>query len=289
MKKRTLALIGASSLLFAAGQASAGLVVTQTADGDLLVDEILGAGITAGPATYTGAAVASGTFTGGLSAGLSMDAGIILTSGDVNLAPGPNDQDGATGDNGLAGDADLDALIPGFETFDATILEFEFESAGGDLFFNFQFASEEYNEYVDSSFNDVFGLFVDGINIAIAPDGNAVSINNVNCGNPYNPAHGEDNCDFYNNNDLNDGGPFFDIQYDGFTDLFTASFIGLSAGTHTMKFAIADAGDHVLDSAIFIQAGSFDDKPTDLPEPGTLALLGLGLIGMGMARRRKIA
>lgn len=286
MKNKTLALISASSLLFAAGQASAGLVVTTTDSEATLVGEILGSGITVvgGSENYVGTTTSSGTFTGGLSAGLGFDAGIILTSGDANLAPGPNDQDGATGFNGLPGDAMLDALIPQ-STFDATILEFDFTSTGGDLFFTFQFASEEYNEFANTTFNDVFALFVDGVNVAIAPDGNAVSINNVNCGNPYIGAG--PNCAYFSNNDLQDGGPFFDIQYDGFTSAFTAEALGLAAGAHTMKFAIADAGDSALDSAIFIKAGSFSDEPVDIPEPGTLALLGLGLVGMGLARRRK--
>ena len=39
--------------------------------------------------------------------------------------------------------------------------------------------------------------------------------------------------------------------------IFTAQALGLSPGTHHIKLAIADAGDYVLDSAVFIQTGSF--------------------------------
>jgi len=289
---RKLATVGVATLSLAAVQSYANVVVTDSSDAAVLTGEILGSGITlVGAASYTGATGQSGTFTGGFSAGLGFDSGIILTSGDASLAENDNADDGAGGSLGTAGDADLDALIPQ-STFDAAVLEFEFQfgdgSAGGDLFFTFQFASEEYNEYVDSSFNDVFALFVDGINVAIAPDGEVVSINNVNCGNPYDAAHVGDNCGFFNNNDPDDSATPFAIEYDGFTNAFVATSLGLSAGTHTMKFAIADAGDTILDSAVFIQAGSFSDTdPTSVPEPGMLSLLGASLLGLGIANRRR--
>jgi len=186
---------------------------------------------------------------------------------------------------GGAGDTDLDALGFG-TTLDAAVLEFEFESAGGDLFFNYVFASEEYNEFVLFTFNDVFAFFLDGVNIALVPGTNdPVSVKNVNGGNPFgNP--NSSNSEFYNNNDIQDspmGVPPFDIEYDGFTDVFTAQALGLTPGTHTMKLAIADVNDYRLDSAVFIQQGSFSDiigGPSPIPEPSTMLLFGTGLATM---------
>ena len=153
------------------------------------------------------------------------------------------------------GDADLDAYFAPLVTEDTTSLEFSFRmDAPGDLFFEFVFSSEEYNEFVDSIFNDVFGFFVDGENIGLVPGTfDPVTINTVNGGNPY--GSGGVNAAYYNNNDREDDGLYLDVfGHDGFTDVFVARMDGLSAGVHTIKLAISDVGDIALDSAVFIRA-----------------------------------
>lgn len=260
--------------------------ITTTSDPNALTNEILGSGITISNVTYNGSSVASGIFSNGLSSGIGIDKGIILTTGSADLAVGPNNSDGNGLNNGSPGDADLDSLIPGFSTQDAAVLEFDFTSTTGELFFQYVFASDEYNEYTNSSFNDVFGFFLDGVNIALIPGTSTpVSINNVNGGNPL--GTGASNSELFVNNDPSDGGPFFDIQYDGFTKVFTAKATGLT-GTRRIKLAIADAGDGNLDSAVFIAAGTFSSEPpTDIPEPATLiGLLGLGAFGVTTKLKR---
>src|SRR5690606_1150106 len=119
----------------------------------------------------------AGTFTGGLSTGIGIDSGVLLTSGQANLVGNTNTTDNATGDFGGPGDPQLTSLS-GFNTFDATILTFDFTTTTGDLFFKFAFASEEYNEFANSNVNDTFGFFVDGTNIALLPGTNTpISIN----------------------------------------------------------------------------------------------------------------
>jgi hypothetical protein len=262
--------------------ANAGLVVNQNNNANQLVNNILGSGISTSNITSTGASGAFGTFTGGTSAGIGIESGIMLSSGNIVDAVGPNSNDATATNHGTAGDNDL-TQISGNLTFDAAILTFDFISDGGDIFFNYVFASEEYNEYVNSSVNDSFAFFLDGSNIALIPGTNTpVSINNVNGGNPF--GSNASNSQFFNNNDLQDGGPFFDMEYDGFTDVFQASFIGLSAGNHSISLKIADAGDSILDSTVFIEAGSLSDTPTNIPEPASIAIFSLGLLGLSIRR-----
>ncbi|WP_448547172.1 choice-of-anchor L domain-containing protein [Thalassotalea fusca] len=285
MKNNTIKALTASLILSASTFANAGLVVTQNNNVNDLVDTILGGGIASTNLNSTGASNAFGTFTGGISAGIGIESGIMLSTGNVTDAVGPNTSNSTTTDFGTAGDTDLTA-IAGFDTHDAAFITFDFETTTGNLFFDYVFASEEYNEFVNSTLNDVFAFFVDGVNIALIPGTDTpVSINTVNGGNPL----GTDasNSQYFNNNSLQDGGPFFDIEYDGFTDVFTAKILGLSAGTHTISIGIADAGDSSYDSTVFIEAGSFSNtNPIDVPEPTTLSILALS--ALGLASRRKL-
>lgn len=259
------------------GPAQATVLVTPTNNANTLANTILGSGITINNATYTGALQASGTFTGGNSAGIGIDNGIILTTGKATAAAGPNNAGNTSNSNVTPGDPQLNTLVTN-GTNDAASLNIDFTTNGGSLFFNYVFASEEYNEFTNSSFNDVFGFFLDGKNIALVPGTTTpVSINNVNGGNPF--GTNATNPSLYINNPPGSGA--YDIQYDGFTKVLTAQAEGLAPGTHNIKLAIADTADTSFDSGVFIQANSFSNQPvpsTPVPfefSPG-LMILALG-------------
>jgi hypothetical protein len=222
--------------------------------------------------TFTGDSRSSGSFSGG--AGIvGFESGVVLGSGRVIDVVGPNTLDATTTNFLRPGDSDLNTLIPGYLTYDATVLEFDFEcpaGTGGEevISFSYVFTSEEYNEYVNSLYNDVFGFFLNGNNIALLPDNvTPVSINNVNNGyslggslpgtNPSNPA-------YYINNDLTNGGPFVNIEADGLT-IVLGTEANINPGTNHLRLAIADAGDHLLDSWVFIEEGSFVCAPLNQP------------------------
>jgi hypothetical protein len=256
MKLTTLSsALAALALSFSASTASA-LQVSSNSNATQLANTLAGTGVSISNATLsTASSTAAGTFTGAAAA-IGFDNGVLLTTGTVNCAPGPNNQVGCSDSSG-----------------NTTSLKFDFTSDTGNIFFNYVFASEEYNEYVGSNFNDLFELKLNGVNIAILP-GNAgvVSINNVN--NTHNSAYYRDNAVLH-----------LDTQYDGLTTMLTSSATGLKGINH-FEFLIKDQGDDSLDSGVFIQAGTFSST-TKVPEPGSLALLGLGLMALLTYGRKK--
>ncbi|MCE3296706.1 MAG: hypothetical protein K0R65_2420 [Crocinitomicaceae bacterium] len=281
--KKTLLL---SFLLFLSLGLKAQLTVDKSLTPEQLVQNILaGSGVEVSNVTFNGLSGSiidsmCGSF---LSNGtnLGLQAGMILGSGDVDVAPGPNDQGSMTGDGAVTfvSDPDLD-MISTNTLEDVAVLEFDFVPSGDTVSFRYVFASEEYNEFVCSGYNDVFGFFISGPgingpftdgaeNIARIPGTNtAVAINTVNlgvAGDSGDPETCEDidpnweSYSIYYNNNTQDF-----IQYDGMTRVLTAVSPVQCGQTYHIKMAIADAGDPSYDSGVFLEAGSLNSIGLDL-------------------------
>jgi len=181
--------------------------------------------------TVTGTNLAIGKFTNGGT--LGFDTGVVMTTG--NLSHVSYDMSFfADTNNTLPGDSDLDVLVNNI-TYDAVVLEFDFIPEKGSISFNYRLSSEE--DFLDV-YDDAFGLFVNGANVALLPNGYNVSVTNIGHG-PYYEASPLNTC------------------FNGSSIILTASAEVMPNTLNHMKFAIADARDGIWDSAVFIEGGSF--------------------------------
>jgi hypothetical protein len=128
--------------------------------------------------------------------------GLIMSTGPVDAAQGPNDDKDALFSNYTGGKDDVDlGPLSGTNIANAAILEFDFIPNAYSMEFEYIFASEEYPYFV-SRINDVFGFWVrdqsavnpthpTNLNIATIPNNDpsldpiVVGINTVNNGRYY--------------------------------------------------------------------------------------------------------
>ncbi len=243
----------------------------------LIEDVLVGGGcFQISDVTYSGQSSQIGTFTNGLT-NIGFNSGVILATGNISIAPGPNDLNGAAFGFGIGTpDPDLANLTTG-NTFDMANIEFDFVPTQSQVSFEFVFASEEYCEFVNTKFNDVFGFFISGPgivgtqNLAVIPTTSTpITINNVN--HMVNGGLYTHNTPASGNNCQNGGtgtppptpvppatGPaVLELQYDGFTKKMIATANVIPCQKYHIKLKIADVADGVWDSAVFLRANSFN-------------------------------
>jgi gliding motility-associated-like protein len=230
---------------------------------------LLGPGVTASGITYTGLPKMIASFTAPAVTNLGIPKGVYLTCGSNGTVGGELGPAGPSSgfqsiDQAQPGDAALTALS-GITTNDAAVLEFNFIPQSDTVKFRYVFGSEEYNDYVNS-INDAFAFILSGVttplaatNIALIPGTTTpITINTVNNGNSFGASTGPCmNCAFYRDNI----GGSISCVYDGLTTVLTAKHKVICGETYHIKIAIADASDHVFDSGVFLEAGSFSSIP----------------------------
>lgn len=247
---------------------SIGQLITSPGNASNLVQNVLlGTGVTVSNISYSGSGAAIGSFTAN-NTNLGLASGVVITTGSINGPngpQGPNNTEGAGMDNGAGGYGPL-TNIAGAQTFNAAIVSFDFVPFSDSVEFRYVFGSEEYLEYVNHTqgYNDAFAFFIAGPgipggtqNIARLPNNQPVAIYNIHSagtnveGNSFGPV----NSQYYVNNN---GGST--IQYDGFTRVLTARSKVQCGETYRLIISIADAGDPVWDSGIFLEANSLTSK-----------------------------
>jgi hypothetical protein len=174
----------------------------------------------------------------------------ILTSGDSELGDDPNDFPD-DGDNlGIEDPTRGDAN-------DSQTLRIDFTVPGGSncLNIDYKFFSEEFPEFVNAGFNDGFVAELDSTNWRtenqkiLAPldfaagYGDQVSVDTVG---PTIVAA------------ANSAG----TTYDAATTTLTAKVV-VTPGVHAVYLSIFDAGDHIYDSAVFLDALRFTTEPAE--------------------------
>ena len=226
---------------------------------------------------------------------LQMDSGVVMTTGNVDVAPGPNNNTMKSNQvSGAYWDSQLNTyLASGLGVSSCSTIDFDFVSISPYVTLNYCFASEEYPEFVCSDYNDIFAFLVTGPdpvtgetvtkNIAIVPhsqstanpNGITVGINTVNNGYYDNPSDTNRTswCTsrfsmFYKSNTYTTG-----VEYDGFTQKLSANATLVPCAQYHMHISICNvgtalAGGHATDvgwdSGVFLEKKSFNSPSAEV-------------------------
>lgn len=197
-----------------------------------------------------------------------LSSGVILSTGNVANAPGPNSNDLNDGNAAWSGDADLEATLLAegitMNSANATVLEFDFVPFSTNFNFQFLFASEEYGNF-QCQFSDAFAFLLTNVatgittNLAVVPS-TTIPISVVTIRNSlYNSSCSTENPTYFGafNGGSNAAGSA--TNFNGQTIMMNATSTTLVPNTtYHIKLVIADREDNQADSAIFLGANSFN-------------------------------
>ena len=193
--------------------------------------------------------------------------GIVMSTGKASDMAAANTNPKTSTVNGSTGDKNLYALAGG-RTFDAAVLDFDFMADKDSLAFSFLFASEEYHDYVGSTFNDAFAIVITGPgmpagkNFAVLPGTTQpITVNSINP---------NQNRQFYvDNNPFNLVGKINEqvkaglnqdvlnnFSFDGMSKVFSVGCRIQPKQIYHFQMSIADAGDGTVDSAVLLEGNS---------------------------------
>lgn len=259
-----------SILLGLAISASPALAVTITpiTDRGLLAGELVaGQQLAGNDIRIQGAAGQIGTFDnlvlhGAHNTQLVLERGVVLSSGNLNGLPTSNTVSSYGTDFGGNGDG----LINGFPitkfnrggglSHDAAVIRFRFNAPDNvnGVVARFVYASEEFPEFSGTQYADGFafarsetanGVKKD-VNYAILPNQNPVSLLDLST-----------NIHFMANNLSS----VADLEFDGLTRILTVKAPVTAGAQEDFTLVVADTGDGIYDSAVFISPLTFFNNP----------------------------
>jgi len=236
----------------------------------LVNNVLMGQGVSAYNISSYGATMQRGFYSNGATA-IGLDSGLVMCSGNVtNIMTSTGGTASTSIFNGTgqgAGDADLLSVaqsVPSLinqnfnvsSTWDACIINFDFVPLSDTVEFDYVFGSDEYTTWINTSYNDVFGFFLSGPGISGSYSNNAINVATVPGTSPALPIsistiHPGLNSTYYNT-----GGTL--LAYNGYTDVMTAVLPVSPCDTFHMKLGVADGSDKILDTGVFLEAGSFE-------------------------------
>ena len=192
--------------------------------------------------------------------------GIILSTGKATSAIGPNSSIVSEGSTSWAGDSDLQNALGVSNTINATVLEFDFTPITNKISFDYIFSSEQYLSNPSASqcgYTDGFAFLLKPAgsstyqNLAVVPGTSIpVTVNNVRGSGTICPPANAAYFDAFN-------GTNHPTNFNGQTVIMKAEADVISGTTYHIKLVIADQGNNLYDSAIFLGGGSFESA-TDL-------------------------
>ncbi|MGB3280261.1 MAG: Hint domain-containing protein [Pseudorhodobacter sp.] len=214
-----------------------------------MANTIFGSGVTVNGASYSGPSGSSAIYSnGGLSTGVvPSTSGVILSTGNVTnftqSSGDPNRSSGTSTDTSGANNNALFNAIAGTNTYDAVWLDVDFTPVGDTMTMSFVFSSEEYPEYINSQFNDVVGVWVNGTHVPITVGNGITSVNNIN-------GNTQQNLFVNNTNDA------YNTEMDGFTITLSLTMPVNPGVLNSIRIGVADASDSAYDSNLLIGGDS---------------------------------
>ena len=189
------------------------------------------------------------------------DHGIVLTTGSANAAGNKKNTNALNdGEKNWGTDPDLETALGISGTLNATSIVFNFLSVSNQIQFNYILASEEYYGNFPCDYSDGFAFLIRKAdsgeaftNIAVIP-GTSTQVNT-------NSIHQEilGFCDAKNEQYF-DGYNVGDTNYNGRTNVLSASTKITPNVLYEIKLVIADYNDTNYDSAVFIEGNSFNSS-----------------------------